>query len=206
MPLFTALRDDHSSRKARANRRTLKWPGNPGQDRSRTLRVRATLRVESLEARQLLSALVTTDFTDATTTVNSVSMGAQSGTATYGTSSGALTYTVTIDASSSGTGATLGFTISGLPAGVGSSFSPSTITVAANASHAFSTTTLSLNTSASTFAATTTFSVSTTNATANNSGTGTVAINERAITVTAVPYNKTGSSDFAVRKNQWTNV
>jgi len=122
-----------------------------------------------------------TIFTDATH-IGSITVGAQTGSLTYGSASSA-TYTVTVTGSGAG-GVTATLGITGLPAGASGTFSPASVTV--NNSSANSTLTITTSTSAQ--AAATTFTV--TNTDNSVTGTGTLTIGKRPITVTAATNSK----------------
>ncbi len=113
----------------------------------------------------------------AATHVSAVTVGAQTGTLTYGTAASA-TYNVTISGQGAG-GLTVTPTVSGLPAGVTYSFNPVSVTVNNNTSQS---TTLTLTTSASTAA--TTGATFTVNA-SGETNTGSLVVGKRVIGVTA---------------------
>ncbi|MEX1073460.1 MAG: S8 family serine peptidase, partial [Chloroflexota bacterium] len=110
----------------------------------------------------------------ATKKVQSVSVGAQSGTATFGTAS-TVTYSIPLTYNGSGACAAAGsFGVSGLPAGATGVFSPSSVTTCPL------TTTLTVTTTASNPAGSTTFTVTAD----GKSDTGTLTINEANTTTT----------------------
>jgi hypothetical protein len=116
----------------------------------------------------------------ATRTVASVGVTAQSGSLTYGTS-GTATYTVTVTPSSGGSGTVTTLGTSGLPTGVTASFSPAIVNVDNGGPQ---TSTLTLTSSVTALPATTSFSITNT-LTPGVTGTGSVVIGKRPVTITA---------------------
>ncbi len=122
----------------------------------------------------------------------SVTVGAQSGTVTYGTG-GSVTFPVTVSRAAAGAAFSAALTIGTLPAGATGSFLVSPLVFLAT--DLTKSTTLTIITTNTTFAGTATpFTVTATNtvsATDNASGDGALTVNKLAITVTAVTDTKT---------------
>jgi hypothetical protein len=115
--------------------------------------------------------------------VDSVTVGAQSGTVTYGTA-GSVTYTVSFTSDGNGNG-NCSLTVTGLPTGVAAGFSGGTTVNFSNATPSPAKT-LTLTTDAATTPAVTNdaFTVTCTKGARSRSGDGRLTVNPRAITIT----------------------
>jgi hypothetical protein len=143
-----------------------------------------TLQLTSTGESSVLTAQTT--FTDSTTAT--ISVGAQSGTPTYGTV-GTATYQVTVTGSGSG-GITVVFTTNGLPSGASAAFNPTSVTVN-NGGNA--TSTLTVTTATSTPASNAlVFSVGSSGSGKVNNGNGTLTVSPKALTMSglSVPATK----------------
>src|SRR6266446_5397027 len=85
---------------------------------------------------------------NALATTATITVGTQSGTATYGTASSSITFPITVSGGGGGTTASGTYTVSGLPTGASGSFSPTTYSGVGNGGTASST--LTITTSATT--------------------------------------------------------
>jgi len=138
----------------------------------------------------LTSGLVAkTTFTDSVT-INSVTVGSQVGTATYGTA-GSVTYTVTVNYTHTSGSTTITPSIGTLPTGVTAVFSPATQT-ASTGTGLNTTFTLTLNTTTVVQAQiATSFTFTATGSGGGSaSGNGTLTINKAPLTLTANALNK----------------
>jgi hypothetical protein len=127
-----------------------------------------------------------TTFTDAPR-VGSVSVGAQSGTATYGTA-GAVTFAVTSVRSANGTVNGTYSVTAGLPAGVTASFAPATFT--ANGGTAFPGSTLTLTTTAAALPGSYAFTVRLADGADSARTTASLVISPRTVTGSFTAANK----------------
>ena len=129
--------------------------------------------------------VATTTFTDGTTTVDTVTVGSQTGSVNYGTG-GAVTFSVAVTTSTTGGGGhpTVSLSVSGLPSGVSGAFLTNPLPFTGGS------TTLTLTTTPAIFAGSFSFTV-TANATNSVNQTGTLSVNKRPITVTAASNIKT---------------
>jgi len=118
--------------------------------------------------------------------VDSLTVSAQSGTATYGTGTSSITYTITMYTSGSGSVGPSTLSVTGLPSGASGVFSPTTLTGTQLAPNP--TSTLTITTSGTTPAATTSFTVSETSG--GKSKTGSLVVGKAALTITASSQNK----------------
>ena len=115
--------------------------------------------------------------------IASVSVGAQTGTLTFGTA-GSATYAITPGRGNNGTVNGTLSVISGLPTGVTASFSPNSGTWTSNGGTAFPSFTLTLTTSATTPAGTFTFTMRAADGSDQATNTGTLAIGKATPTIT----------------------
>lgn len=131
-----------------------------------------------------LVTAVTPVYAAPSTSIKSISVAPQSGLLNYG-SAGSATYLVTVSSKGGAGTITVALSVSGLPAGVTGSFSPSSLTFTGTTTH---TSTLTVTTSATTPAGAKSFTVK------NNknaiSGSGTLTVNPKTLTVTAKDRSK----------------
>ncbi|MBS4027173.1 MAG: hypothetical protein KGZ58_00930, partial [Ignavibacteriales bacterium] len=89
--------------------------------------IQKTLKFNKIVTLLSLLFLLTAN-TWAARTFSSMTVSAQSGTATYGTGTSSITYTVTLNTTGSGNYGPSTLSVSGLPAGATGSFNPADVT------------------------------------------------------------------------------